>query len=218
MQFSPPRVIYFLSGLSFKYRQNMLRVKTISTSCLAVQIFISLHWHQQIVGMVQGHIIISLNRNVISVSWLLYSQFPNIKVLIDFKTLSRSKESANGQCSHSFELVIKRPEVVKYRRSQELQVSGCLMQLWERDATSKVSSKKDLSLSSSCALQGAMQSLHTSLGVCFKTVNSVCGVTSISTEIIFCAFSNRLPRNPIFMAVGTRCADHTTPFYQKRWQ
>jgi hypothetical protein len=36
-----------------------------------------------------------------------------------------------------------------------------LMQLWERDAASQVSSKKELSLSSTDALQGVMQSLQT---------------------------------------------------------
>jgi hypothetical protein len=64
-------------------------------------------------------------------------------------------------CTHTFKLVIKRSEAVKYRLSQELQVSGSLMQLWERDAVSKVSTKKGLSLSSSYALQGVMLYLQT---------------------------------------------------------
>jgi hypothetical protein len=64
-------------------------------------------------------------------------------------------------CTHTFKHVIKRPEAVKYRRGQELQVSGSLMQLWERDAASEVSRKKDLSLSSPYALQGVMLSLQT---------------------------------------------------------
>jgi hypothetical protein len=39
-------------------------------------------------------------------------------------------------CTHTFNHVIKRPEAVKYGRTSELQVSGSLMQLWERDEAS----------------------------------------------------------------------------------
>lgn len=51
------------------------------------------------------------------------SFYPNpfdITVLIDFKALSKSKESFSRQCTHTFSQVIKGPEALKHRRIQHI--------------------------------------------------------------------------------------------------
>lgn len=103
-----------------------------------------------------------LNINAINVSWSLLSKVLNITVLIDFKALSGRKESASGQCAYT--LSVLSLNALKQWNTDALQScksAASLMQLWERDAASQVSSKKELSLSSTDALQGVMQSLQT---------------------------------------------------------